>query len=190
MQDPRDACSILVPASQSLRCSNGKAILRERFGRRFAFCRFIRGATISRHAWTSQGKILGRILLPNRHLGMYCGIREQGTRFKNAMNESIALSPKTRFTSDKAAASAHTDLMASPQFQTAASLAMLTYQQQVVTRDPAGFTAAAAKLRGAHEFLETLLNLGLQTTPRSTPDNEGLVPPEEALNRPYKPPTK
>ncbi len=104
--------------------------------------------------------------------------------------EFITLSPKARFTADKATASAHTDLMASPSFQHASSVAMLSYLERTVTTEAAGFTIAAAKLRGAREFLETLLNLGLQNTPRPTPDNEGLVPPEEALNRPYQPPVK
>lgn len=102
---------------------------------------------------------------------------------------TISLAPKTRFLASPAVASAHSDVMASPSFQAAASAAMLAYQRNVLTVDPAGLTVAAAKLRGAQEYLDVLLNLGLPNTHTTSTVDTGLIPPEQSLSRPYKAPT-
>jgi hypothetical protein len=104
-----------------------------------------------------------------------------------AAEPQIALSPKKRFLNNPAIASSHSDLMASPAFQEAARTALLAYQQHVLTVDPTGLTIAAAKLRGAQEYLNTLMNLGLPETRTTATVDSSLVPPEESLNRPYKP---
>ncbi len=102
--------------------------------------------------------------------------------------ESILLEPKKRFLSIPATANTHSDLMASPSFQHAASTAMLAYQYQLGGGSPEALSIVAAKLRGAQEFLHCLLNLGLpNSTEKSIPD-ASLVPPEESLNRPFNKP--
>lgn len=104
--------------------------------------------------------------------------------------EVISLSPKAMFCGDKAAASAHSDIMASPPFKIAAQSALLAYQYTVLGGDPAVLAISAAKVRGAQEFLRVLMNIGLPEAPASHSAESGLIPPEEALARPYEPPTK
>jgi hypothetical protein len=102
--------------------------------------------------------------------------------------KTISISPKQRFLDTPAQASSHSDLMASPVFQSAASSAMLAYQFKVASCEPSGLTIAAAKLRGAQEFLHILLNLGLPESRTTSTVDSALVPPEESLKLPYQPP--
>lgn len=105
--------------------------------------------------------------------------------------ETITLSPKARFCSDKRAASEHSDYMATPAFQSAAAAAMLSYQYKVCPSEPTVLAISASKLKGAQEFLRELMNIGIPETHESSPNDEGrLVPPEESLDRPYEPPKK
>ena len=97
---------------------------------------------------------------------------------------TLRLDPKAAFTADRAAASAHTDLMASPAFQRAASQALLELQFAILGPEPAMAAVAAFELRGAHKFLRTLLNLGLPQSLPATEDASTLEPPEEWLKRP------
>jgi hypothetical protein len=103
------------------------------------------------------------------------------------MPETISLSPKARFCANTTAAAAHSDLMATPAFQSAAASALLEYQYRTCPAEPTVLAIAASKLKGAQEFLAVLLNLGIpeQRTPY-TPDH-ALEPPEQSLNRPYRP---
>lgn len=97
---------------------------------------------------------------------------------------SITISPKARFCSNPTVAAAHSDMMASPAFQQAAAAALLEFQYRVCPADPTVLMVAAAKLKGAQEFLGVLLNLGLpDERVASVPDYQ-LTPPEEFLNRP------
>lgn len=104
---------------------------------------------------------------------------------------ALTISPKQRFLSDQKRASAHTDHMAAPTFFEAASMALLEYQYRSISGDPQVMTIAAAKLRGAQEFLRVLMNLGLpEEKPKSAPDGQ-LTPPEELLRSsdPFAPST-
>lgn len=100
---------------------------------------------------------------------------------------SITLSPKQRFCADPKVAAAHSDVMASREFINAASVALLEFQYRVCPADPSVLMVSAAKLKGAQEFLGVLLNLGLPEDRVPTTPDFALTPPEEALNRPYKP---
>lgn len=104
--------------------------------------------------------------------------------------ETITLSPKARFCSDKRAAGEHSDYMATPAFQSAAAAAMLAYQYRVCPSEPTVLAISASKLKGAQEFLRELMNIGIPDTVENLPMDEGLVPPEIALDRPYEPPKK
>lgn len=101
---------------------------------------------------------------------------------------SLSLSPKARFLADPAVASAHSDLMASPAFLSAASAALLHYQYKAVGGDPAVLAVSAAKLRGAQEFLRELLNLGFAEHTDETIPDHNLTPPEAQLDAPFAPP--
>lgn len=99
----------------------------------------------------------------------------------------ITLSPKQRFLGVPATAAAHSDIMASPQFQAAAAAALLEYQYRVCPVDPTVLMVSAAKLKGAQEFLNVLMNLGVpEGTAQHAPDYS-LQPPEDSLDRPYQP---
>lgn len=103
------------------------------------------------------------------------------------MNEpSLSISPKLRFLSDQKRASAHTDRMAAPTFFEAASMALLEYQYRSISGDPQVLTVAAAKLRGAQEFLRILMNLGLPE-PRAAEAPDGQLTPPEQLLRTFDP---
>lgn len=115
--------------------------------------------------------------------------------------ENISLSPKARFCANTAAASAHSDLMATPAFQSACATALLEYQLRIaITAERAAPILrlapsemdkwSTAKLRGAQEFLSVLMNLGIPAQPRGSEPDASLVPPETTLDRPYVPPTK
>ena len=103
------------------------------------------------------------------------------------MPETISISPKLRYVGDTGAAAVHSDLMASPAFQRAASTALLEYQYRIARGDLAALSISAAKLRGAQEFIDVLLNLGIPSTHSTVTTDSALTPPEESLDRPYKP---
>lgn len=100
---------------------------------------------------------------------------------------SISLSPKQRFLADPKAAAAFSDIMASREFISAASIALLEFQYRVCPADPTVLMVAAAKLKGAQEFLNVLLNLGLPDERVTAVPDFQLTPPEESLNRPFTP---
>lgn len=105
------------------------------------------------------------------------------------MPENISLSPKVKFNANHAAAAAHCDNMASPAFQAAAATALLEYQYRVCPVEPTVLAIAASKLKGAQEFLNVLMNLGIPELPATPATDYGLRPPEEDLDRPYQPTT-
>jgi hypothetical protein len=75
-------------------------------------------------------------------------------------------SPKYRFMQNSRAVSQHRDMIASTVFQHATDFALLQYQTILAqnTKGPDDATLAGLKLRGAHEFLETLTMMA--ETPR------------------------
>ena len=94
---------------------------------------------------------------------------------------SLTLSPKQRFLSNQKRAASHTEAMAAPSFFEAASMALLEYQYRSIGGDPQVLAIAAAKLRGAQEFLRILMNLGLpEAAVQLVPDGQ-LTPPEQLL---------
>ena len=96
---------------------------------------------------------------------------------------TILLSPKARFCANPAVASSHSDLMASPTFQTAASTALLQYQLETLGgTDPQVLAVVAAKLKGAQEVMRVLLNLGRKEVPTVSTDDNQLIPPEETID--------
>lgn len=99
------------------------------------------------------------------------------------MNERITISPKQRFLAVPSIASAHSDIMASPAFITAASAALLEYQHRAFTNDPTILAITASKLRGAQEFLTILLNLGLPEERAEALDTPTLTPPESRFTK-------
>jgi len=97
----------------------------------------------------------------------------------------ISLSPKADFLRDASRASAHQDVMASPQFKTAAATALLAYQYNKLrlVGDPTNPAAISLKLQGAQEFLEVLMNLGEPEEPRGAPLSDNLTNPDERFTR-------
>lgn len=101
-----------------------------------------------------------------------------------ASEPAILLAPKTRFCSDPANASKHSDLMASPSFQGTLSVALLQYQYELLGgADPMMLAVMASRLKGAQDFVRVLLNLGRKEVASATPDDAALTPPEEALDQ-------
>lgn len=89
---------------------------------------------------------------------------------------TISLQPKQDFIRDKAAASAHQDVMASPQFHSAAKAALLEYQRSFMYADAVQGAIVSLKVKGAHEFLAVLMNLGEPDKPRIDRPSEQLNP--------------
>lgn len=90
----------------------------------------------------------------------------------------LRLDPRTAFVGDPARASAHSDVMASPLFHAAATQAMLAYQFSLSTAPANEAVVVAFKLRGAKEFLDTLMTIGEKQMPRPQADDAALQPPE------------
>ena len=102
---------------------------------------------------------------------------------------ALRLTPKQGFLNDPHAASVHSDLMASPAFKSAASVALLQYQFNLLPggSEPTALAAAALRLSGAKAFLDTLMNLGIEEAlPGRVLDN-GLESPEEFWTRSQPP---
>lgn len=94
--------------------------------------------------------------------------------------EHISLRPKQSYLRDPASCAKHSDLMATPSFQVAAATALLEYQRRVTTSDPALAAAVTFKLRGAQDYLDVLMNLGIAEGKAEPLASNDLTPPEEA----------
>jgi hypothetical protein len=88
----------------------------------------------------------------------------------------IALTPKHDFLSDKLRASTHQDVVASPQFKSAAQLALLEMQFRSGFTNIGEASINYIKLKGAQEFLTILINLGEPDEPRRNHTQESLNP--------------
>ncbi len=80
--------------------------------------------------------------------------------------------PKADFLADKARASAHQDVVLSPQFREAAKTALLHYSSVLDKTDGKSILL----LKGAEDFLNVLLNLGEALPPTEIPQEEYLNP--------------
>lgn len=94
--------------------------------------------------------------------------------------ERIVLLPKRIYLRDAKAAADHTNYMATPQFQFAAASAIIEYSRIITNGDPALAASVTFKLRGAQEYLNVLMNLGIPDAEPVRPVNNDLTPPEEA----------
>lgn len=95
--------------------------------------------------------------------------------------DPLTLAPKALFLAHKADASTHSDYMASPLFHAAAQAALLECQRTWCGGEVQSLTVAGIKLRGAQEFLATLMNIGVPTVPAAPMSSGGLTPPEDIL---------
>ncbi len=88
----------------------------------------------------------------------------------------MTISPKDDFLKDTRRASAHQDLMASPQFQEALKVALLELQTRLLKAPADTALTTAHRLAGAHALAEVLLNLGEPRPPKQEPANMNLQP--------------
>lgn len=89
----------------------------------------------------------------------------------------ISLTPKLDFLSDKQRASTHQDIVASPQFKSAAQFALLEMQLNKSEFTNLGDASVAQiKLKGAQQFLSILMNLGEPDEPKRNQTQDGLHP--------------
>jgi hypothetical protein len=88
----------------------------------------------------------------------------------------ISLTPKADFLADKQRASLHQDIMASPQFKSAAQFALLEMQLRSDFTNLGDASVAQIKLKGAQEFLRILMNLGEVDKPNARQSDDNLIP--------------
>lgn len=89
---------------------------------------------------------------------------------------NISLQPKQDFLRDTKKAGTHQDVMASPLFHEAAKMALLEYQRSFMYADAVQGAIVSLKVKGAHEFLAVLMNLGEPGKPTVTRPDEQLNP--------------
>lgn len=83
-----------------------------------------------------------------------------------------SISPKSRFLSDRALASQHSEMVVHPGFRAAAEAALLNYAIKLDGHD----VRSALKIQGAKEVLQELLNLGDPSKPLMQSTTEELNP--------------
>ena len=85
----------------------------------------------------------------------------------------MTFSPKEQFLSNKDLARRHRDMMASPEFQAAATAA-LQHFSDMETKNSRNAKASFHRIAASREFLGVLLNLGEVTIMPSRPEKQEL----------------
>ncbi len=98
----------------------------------------------------------------------------------------LQLNPRAAFQANPSVASAHSDVMASPAFHAAAAQAMLAYQFSLAGSPANEAITVAFKLRGAKEFLDVLMGIGVAQKPREMPDDMSLQSPDRDERELYR----